>query len=69
MEQLQNYIGGKMSEPASRKYLENFDPSNGSVYSLIPDSDELEEPAKKLNIMFVLATWNRTQVFLLRGHQ
>ena len=45
MEQLQNYIGGKMSEPASRKYLENFDPSNGSVYSLIPDSDELDVQA------------------------
>ena len=39
MIRLQNYIGGTLTEPLSGKYLDNFDPSTGEVYSLIPDSD------------------------------
>ena len=60
MEQLQNYIGGKMSEPASRKYLENFDPSNGSVYSLIPDSDELDVQAAVDAAAAAFPKWSAT---------
>ena len=60
MEQLQNYIGGKMSEPASRKYLENFDPSNGSVYSLIPDSDELDVQAAVDAATAAFPKWSTT---------
>jgi len=37
---LANYIGGELVGPASDGYLDNFDPSTGQVYSLIPDSDE-----------------------------
>jgi aminomuconate-semialdehyde/2-hydroxymuconate-6-semialdehyde dehydrogenase len=40
MEKIANYINGKLVEPASGKYLDNYNPSNGKVYSLIPDSDE-----------------------------
>ena len=40
MIRLQNYIGGTLAEPLSGKYLDNFDPSTGEVYSLIPDSDQ-----------------------------
>lgn len=40
MEKLLNYIGGQLEEPLSGKYLDNYDPSTGTVYSLIPDSDE-----------------------------
>ncbi len=36
----ENYIGGELVEPASGKYLDNFDPSTGEVYSLIADSDD-----------------------------
>ena len=37
---LLNYIDGEMTEPASREYIDNYDPSTGQVYSHIPDSDE-----------------------------
>ncbi len=39
MIKLENYIGGRLQAPVSDKYLDNFDPSTGEVYSLIPDSD------------------------------
>jgi len=37
---LANYIGGELVGPSTDGYLDNFDPSTGQVYSLIPDSDE-----------------------------
>lgn len=39
MEKLQNYINGALVAPSSGEYLDNYDPSCGKVYSLIPDSD------------------------------
>ena len=52
MEKLQNYIDGKLQTPVSGKYLDNYNPSEGKVYNLIPDSDEADvklavEAAKK----------------------
>ena len=40
MLEITNYIGGELVAPASGDYLDNFDPSTGEVYSLIPDSDD-----------------------------
>jgi len=40
MTEIQNYIGGELVQPASGKYLDNFDPSTGQVYSHIADSDD-----------------------------
>lgn len=40
MNTIENYIGGEMVEPASGEYLKNFDPSTGTVYSQIADSDD-----------------------------
>lgn len=40
MLKIENYIGGKLSAPASGEYLDNFNPATGEIYSLIPDSDE-----------------------------
>ena len=40
MEKIQNYIGGKLCEPQSGNYLDNYNPATGAVYSLIPDSDK-----------------------------
>jgi aminomuconate-semialdehyde/2-hydroxymuconate-6-semialdehyde dehydrogenase len=52
MQKLQNYINGKLVEPVGQQYIDNYDPSTGKVYSLIPDSDERDvqlavEAAKK----------------------
>ena len=40
MQKILNYIGGEFVEAASGKFIDNFDPSRGEVYSLIPDSDQ-----------------------------
>ncbi len=40
MEKIKNYINGELLEPVGKTYLDNYDPSRGKVYSLIPDSDE-----------------------------
>lgn len=40
MLQLKNYINGKLIDPISNKYLNNFEPATGKIYSTIPDSDE-----------------------------
>ncbi len=36
---LKNYINGELIEPLKKQYLENVDPSKGTVFSMIPDSD------------------------------
>ena len=33
-----NYIGGKFTEPSNKKYIDNYNPSLGTVYGQIPDS-------------------------------
>lgn len=40
MYKLLNYINGQLIEPVSKSFLDNYNPSTGKVYSLIPDSDE-----------------------------
>tara|TARA_R110002049_G_scaffold305714_3_gene503057 strand:+ start:4781 stop:6226 length:1446 start_codon:yes stop_codon:yes gene_type:complete len=39
MIQLKNYINGELSAPNCGKYINNYNPSTGEVYSHIPDSD------------------------------
>ena len=37
--QIQNYINGKLTTPASGQWLDNIEPATGKVYSKIPGSD------------------------------
>lgn len=39
MDHLQNYINGHLVAPKNGKYIDNYHPATGKVYSLIPDSD------------------------------
>lgn len=40
MQKILNYIDGQLIEPISQKYLDNYNPSEGTVYSQLPDSDQ-----------------------------
>jgi aminomuconate-semialdehyde/2-hydroxymuconate-6-semialdehyde dehydrogenase len=40
MEKILNYINGTFVAPSSEKFIDNYNPAEGKVYSLIPDSDE-----------------------------
>lgn len=39
MQKILNYIGGQLVAPVSGEYLDNYNPSEGTVYSVIADSD------------------------------
>ena len=39
MNEISNYIDGMFTGSLSGKYLDNYNPAEGKVYSLIPDSD------------------------------
>lgn len=60
MKTLTNYINGTDEAPKSGQYIDNFNPSNGEVYSLIPDSDErdVEEAYKSAEKAF--ESWSKT---------
>jgi aminomuconate-semialdehyde/2-hydroxymuconate-6-semialdehyde dehydrogenase len=40
MEKLKNYINGILTTPYSNNYINNYDPSTGEVFTMIPDSGE-----------------------------
>ncbi|HEX6892024.1 MAG TPA: aldehyde dehydrogenase [Chryseolinea sp.] len=40
MQKINNYINGKLVAPVSGQYLDNYNPAEGKVYSLVGDSDE-----------------------------
>ncbi|MBL7830061.1 MAG: aldehyde dehydrogenase [Saprospiraceae bacterium] len=42
MEFLKNYINGELVAPSSGRYIDNYEPATGKVYSQIPDSDEVD---------------------------
>src|ERR1041385_6167854 len=70
MEKILNYIGGKLVEPASEKFLDNYNPSEGKVYSLVADSDErdVSEAVKAAKAAFPdwskMPTEERTKILL-----
>lgn len=42
MEKIRNYINGALVAPLAGKYIDNFEPATGKVYSQIPDSDDTD---------------------------
>ena len=39
MKKIQNYINGRLQDALSGKWLDNYNPATGDIYSFIPDSD------------------------------
>lgn len=70
MEKILNYINGKLVEPKSKRYLDNYNPAEGKVYGLIPDSDpvDVEEAVKAATRAFpswaTLPTEERMKILL-----
>lgn len=40
MKKIVNYINGRLIEPKSKNYINNYNPATGEIYSLIPDSND-----------------------------
>src|SRR6478736_135066 len=70
MEKILNYINGKLVEPYLGKFLDNYNPAEGKVYSLIPDSEDkdVEEAVKAASQAFpswsVLSSEERMKILL-----
>ena len=60
MQKIQNYIGGELVEPISKKYLDNYNPAIGKVYSLIPDSDEKDVQKAVDAAQAAFPSWSHT---------
>lgn len=60
MQHIKNYINGELVEPISKKYLDNYDPSRGKVYSYIPDSDEQDVELAYAAANVAFPEWSNT---------
>ena len=60
MQKLQNYINGELIAPSSAKYLDNYEPATGEVYSLIPDSDSEDVQLAVDAAKAAFPTWSNT---------
>ena len=60
MQRIDNYIGGEFVQPASGKYLDNFDPSTGGIYSLIADSDDRDVHLAVESAKSAFPAWSAT---------
>lgn len=57
MQKLANFINGQQVAPQSGEYIDNVDPSQGKVYSLIPDSTEADVEAAVTAAEQALPSW------------
>lgn len=60
MFKLQNYINGELVAPAKGQYLDNYEPSKGEVYSLIPDSDDEDVARATAAAKEAFKSWSKT---------
>ncbi|MBS1506937.1 MAG: aldehyde dehydrogenase [Bacteroidetes bacterium] len=59
MQKILNYINGKLVEPLSGKYLDNYDPSRGIVYSHIADSEKEDVEAAAEAAIRAFPSWSQ----------
>ena len=62
MEKICNYIDGELRSPSSSQYIDNYDPSTGVVYSLIPDSDHRDVNDAVAAARSAFAAWSSLAV-------
>lgn len=60
MLKLKNYIDGELMEPASKKYIDNYQPATGAVFSKIPNSDEKDIQQAVAAAEEAFKTWSVT---------
>lgn len=60
MQKILNYIDGELLAPTTGKYLDNYNPSEGVIYSLIPDSNakDVANAVKAAQVAF--ESWSNT---------
>lgn len=71
MQKILNYINGELVGPVSGNFIDNYNPSEGKVYSHIPDSDEKDVALATTAAKAAFAEWSslpteRRSALLLR---
>lgn len=62
MQKLANYINGELVPPLSGEYLDNVNPSEGKIYSLIPDSGSADIAAAVASAEVAFPDWSGRNV-------
>ena len=61
MQKIANYINGKLVEPHSGKYIDNYNPATGQVYAFIPDSNSKDVSQAISSAKKAFPTWAALQ--------
>lgn len=62
MEKLQNFIDGELRPAVSKKWLDNYNPSTGEVYSQLPDSGEEDIALAVKSAQAAFPAWSKTSI-------
>lgn len=60
MQQILNYINGKLIPPASGNFIDNYNPAEGKIYSKIADSGEEDVAAAVIAASAAFPAWSNT---------
>lgn len=60
MQKIQNYINGSYCDPSSNAWLDNYNPSNGEVYSQIANSNKEDVAAAYTAASEAFPSWSNT---------
>src|SRR6476660_9499425 len=59
---IRNFVDGQFVEPVGGKYLDNFEPGTGKIYSLVPDSDARDVELAVAAAAKAFPGWSETSV-------
>jgi aminomuconate-semialdehyde/2-hydroxymuconate-6-semialdehyde dehydrogenase len=62
MKKILNYINGELIEANSKNWIDNYDPSIGKVYSVIPDSDDVDVENAQAAAQAAFPSWSTTSI-------
>ncbi len=62
MKKILNYINGEHIPANSKKWIDNYNPSIGSIYSLIPDSDETDVEKAQESAQKAFIDWSKSSL-------
>ena len=62
MDKIFNYIDGEFSTAIGKNWLDNYNPSSGSVYNQIPDSNEKDIALAEKAAQSAFSNWSKTSL-------
>ena len=65
---IKNYIGGELLEPDSNRWLDNYEPATGEIYSQVPDSGASDVDTAVRAASDAFAAWSSLPASHRTGH-